>query len=91
VTNTNLASACAGLKDETVLRTDLDRIAEESSENEGMAEHAQKALDPIKWEKSRIQRSNDGCNAVSTWTIIKAWWCHYWSALRAIADRPSVL
>jgi hypothetical protein len=39
----NTASASSRLKDESVLRTDLDRAAEERSENEGMAEHADKA------------------------------------------------
>ena len=35
----------------------LDRLAEEASENEGMAEHATKASDPIRWERGRLMRS----------------------------------
>jgi hypothetical protein len=44
----------------------LDRTAEERSENEGMTEHVQKALDPIAWEEGRIRRSNGGDYIVST-------------------------
>ena len=62
----NTASASSRLKDESVLRTDLDRAAEERSENEGMAEHADKALDPIAWEEGRILRSNGGDYILST-------------------------
>lgn len=61
----NAASAFSRLNDESVLRTDLDRTAEERSENEGMAEHAQKALDPIAWEEGRNRRSSGGDNIVS--------------------------
>jgi hypothetical protein len=62
----NTASASSRLKDEYVLRTDLDRAAEERSENEGMEEHADKALDPIAWEEGRILRSNGGDYILST-------------------------
>ncbi|ESQ76679.1 hypothetical protein [Asticcacaulis sp. AC402] len=37
-------------------RVSLDRLAEEVSENEGMAEHPAKGSDPIMWEKGRIRR-----------------------------------
>jgi hypothetical protein len=66
MTIANPASASSRLTDEFVLRTDLDRTAEERSENEGMTEHAQKALDPIAWEEGRIRRSNGGDYIVST-------------------------
>ena len=35
----------------------LDRLAEEASETDGMAEHADKADDPIRWENGRLTRS----------------------------------
>ncbi|MEI9904042.1 MAG: hypothetical protein WDN06_08680 [Asticcacaulis sp.] len=44
----------------------LDRLAEEASENEGMAEHAAKAVDPIRWESGRLERSG------GTWYYVAA-------------------
>jgi hypothetical protein len=41
---------------ELVIRTDVDRSAEECSENEGMAEPPRKAEVPRAWEKDRIER-----------------------------------
>lgn len=38
-------------------RAALDRLAEEISENEGMAEHADKAQDPVQWERGRLRRT----------------------------------
>ena len=35
----------------------LDRLAEEASESEGMAEHPLKAADPIRWDAGRLERS----------------------------------
>lgn len=37
-------------------RLRMDRLAEETSENEGMREHLAKSSDPICWEKGRIER-----------------------------------
>lgn len=42
------------------LRARLDRLAEEVSENEGMAEHVAKAGNPIRWESGRLVRSGGG-------------------------------
>lgn len=38
------------------LHAELDRSAEERSENEGMAEHPQKSQDPAGWETDRVAR-----------------------------------
>jgi hypothetical protein len=65
MTIANAASAVSRLNDESVRRSNLDHTAEERSENEGMAEHAQKALDPIAWEEGRNRGSSGGDDIVS--------------------------
>jgi len=54
------------------LHAELDRSAEERSENEGMAEHPRKSQDPVGWERDRAARiegqrsSTHGSNGPAT-------------------------